>query len=210
MATIFMRGDAALPEREKNDFYPTPYNVAFRSMRLFKLLYAEKYRKFLDPGCGTGVWGEAVKEVLPCADEILGVEFRDCRKSKSYTRWVTSDFMSFEDDLRGYVTIGNPPFKHGIDFVRHAYMLMGGEGIVAFLLPADFLYSRLRMHELFSDFPLKYVVPYAKRIPFTDKSNPNNYSLYIFDTSYRAQNPQIIWLNQDESCALIEGKMVAL
>ena len=75
--------------RDANDFYPTPLKVCQQALSLLPLGYIPD--TILDPGAGTGVWGQSAKERWPYA-HLTGVELRNVAPHDAYDDWYQDDF----------------------------------------------------------------------------------------------------------------------
>lgn len=213
MPVVYTARVNELPERAKEDFYPTPYSVALGTVLMLKKMFYSA-REVLDPGCGTGVWGKAVREVYgKQVRRIAGFDIRTIPAPQdfSYDYWMTGNYLEEKwSGFKGYAAaIGNPPFNVAAEMIEHSFEYFKVQ-YVGFLLPADFLYTEKRMHHLYTKYPLRMMTGYAKRIPFTGSGNPNNYAFYLFDRSWRGKEAVVSWINIDTMQFLYADKMVSL
>lgn len=152
MATIYVKTDTELPEVKEHEFYPTP--LEFCRAALDELPHNVHRRVVLDPGAGTGVWGEALRETWSSGSKLVGVEIReDAKKNEVYDYWRTMDFMDFNpvsqlpSKLGGEIdlVIGNPPYSITRPILEKSLDLLQIGGRVVFLLKLSFLASKKRM-----------------------------------------------------------------
>lgn len=117
--------------------------------------------RVLDPGCGSGVFGRAVRKVWPDAF-IVGIDIRksipagidhaydELHLGVSFLDWEPQDGSGFD------VIIGNPPFSKPTPniaeaFIHHAIPLLKDEqSILAFLLRLNFWGGQERYETLWS------------------------------------------------------------
>lgn len=224
-----LKGDN-LPERSENDFYETPLNIA---QSFLKVIYEEFLENWfehfkqlsrkeiyvLDVGAGTGVWGgviyDLITTLLPDKDLILdGVEIDpEFEKPWYYTNWYNEDALTWENEKKYDLIIGNPPFGIINDLVARYPDWMResryNRSLALFLAPNTFLNSKARYDLFFSperdlrNFELTEMVIPSGRINYVGKGegNPRTEFLYIFSfftfDSYLISNiinPDIMWI----------------
>src|SRR5579864_5598197 len=159
-------GDKPGAKRRPQDFYPTPPRLAQKAIDLIPQRIQP--RRVLDPGAGTGVWGEAARSRWPDA-EIDGIDIRDyaeasaragvkassrangkpsATRNKAYTNWWTDDYLSAQLQGGYDLIIGTPPYSQAEKFVRRSIKLLKPEGQLLFLLRLSFLEGRTRARGL--------------------------------------------------------------
>jgi hypothetical protein len=195
MTTIYTTAEklASLPERNGFDFYPTPLEVAADALSFVPLV--EQPMMILDPGAGTGVWGQAARQRYGPASFIKGVEIReDATPHEAYDAWVKSDYLNMLS-FGGYdLIVGNPPYKHAEQFVRKSFGHLKKGGVLVFLLRLAFLEGLQRGQNLFAYYPPQMVVVRSRRVSFTGngKSNATAYAYFIWQQGWKGQT-SISW-----------------
>lgn len=97
-------------ERDDFDHYPTPIELCRAALLRCPLSVESTTRlRILDPGAGTGVWGEAAREIWPNA-EIHGIELREMPAPKAYDHWRTDNYMLSRYTKPFDLIMGNPPY----------------------------------------------------------------------------------------------------
>jgi len=118
----------------------------------------------MDPGAGSGVWGEVARAKWPAA-RIHGVEIQPVPKPAAYDDWIVTDYRT--DGLYGFdLIMGNPPFVIAEAFVRHSIEKLNFGGVCLFLLRLAFLESARRGKGLFREFPPALVSVCSRRPVF--------------------------------------------
>ena len=186
-------GIAPLQPRHEDDFYPTPIGLCTAAVELLPTFVAGGSLFFLDPGCGSGVWGQAIRRSkfgkLFLNPIIVGVELRDIEYNPDYTL-LHSNFNYLTDHLTDnnfdYV-IGNPPYKLAEQFVRKAHSDLLNGGYLLFLLRLGFLAGQDRSAHLFQEMPPTDVWICGKRPSFYlpdhpkhKKTDAQDYALYLW------------------------------
>jgi SAM-dependent methyltransferase len=189
-----------LPERRKNDFYPTPFAHARRALDLWPRNFEPK--KILDPGSGDGVWGRAAWDKWPNGKTVTGYEIRqEAVWPKGYGAWFHRDFLTTNlTHLHNYfdLVMGNPPYRYAEEFVRKSIELLKPKGHLIFMLRLAFLESQKRL-ELWDDHPLKEVAVCANRPSFTGdgKTNATAFAFYHWVKGYRGVT-KLSWAYSDK------------
>jgi hypothetical protein len=182
-----------LKERTPYDYYETPYELARETLKF--IFPTDNYRfRILDPGCGTGVWGQALKDLHPKV-ELTGVEMQSM-KPFIYDKVINTNFLTWETTDRFDGVIGNPPYRFAEEFVRKSYDLLVDHGFIIFLLPLSFLESVKRGEGLFNEMPPTDVMVSMRRISFTKnrKSDNTAYAIYTW-VKNSSQDTTLSWLN---------------
>jgi len=150
MSTVAQRlnGAAPLGVRQRDDFYPTPPEGTEA------LLSVERFEGAIwEPACGNG----AICKVLNAAGyETVGTDLVD--RGFGLT---PVDFL-FEQAARAPNIVTNPPFKLGVEFVRHALRLAPAK--VAMLVQLRFL-EGLERKRLFAERRPARVWVFSRRLP---------------------------------------------
>lgn len=134
-------------EIDPNHYYPTPLKLAQEVMnRVQKDFMIPVGQTVLDPGCGTGIWGEAYAKIDPWA-EIWGIDVQDIEYNEAYDQWYKDNFLSWSVDFKFGLVIGNPPFKYAEEFVRRSLEFTKNQGLVIFLLRSAFKESAQRWYK---------------------------------------------------------------
>lgn len=136
-------------DRVDRDVYPTPQALADAAVARIRRDWFRDSRavcSVLDPGAGTGVWGQAALRAWPDA-YISGIELREMDHPAGFSTWLDcADFCEFARRAHGYhltydLICGNPPFRLAAEFVRASVPLLAHNGVLAFLLRLDYLGS---------------------------------------------------------------------
>lgn len=185
MTTIYVSESArkALPKRDRDDFYPTPYGVALDALNYIP----GEPQCILDPGAGTGVWGRAAREHFPRAT-ITGVDVRPIPKARGYHFWFTGDYLLMDGSAPAFdLVVGNPPYKYAEQFVRQSWKLLEPGGYLVFLLRLNFLEGQGRRFGIWRTHPLKECVVCSKRVSFSGdgKTNATAYGYFIWQKGWR-------------------------
>jgi hypothetical protein len=183
MATVYVSDatKAALPERHPTDHYPTPRGLVEAAVN--RILIPGRAQRVLDPGAGTGVWGEVWRE----RDEeafITGVELLPTfKRPPAYDDWLIGDFLGWTPPFLYDVVLGNPPYgKLAEGFIRKSVECLRDGGRMLFLLRTEFQNSERRARGIFTDFPPHSIFPLAQRPSFTGdgKTQPQDYTLFYW------------------------------
>lgn len=188
-----MKSERRRPDR---DFYSTPSELAEAALRHGLVHYGIDHTETLDPGCGTGVWGRALRRVNPFAYlEIYGIDLNLQLPSDDFSSYQ----MGLEDDyLRDDVSLftpkdfvmGNPPYSLAERFVRKSMEYLVDGGHIYFLLQLNFLGSRRRQVGLFREFPIKAVDVLTRRPSFFESNgkprstDASNYAMFLWQKGY--------------------------
>jgi hypothetical protein len=122
--------------RDPHDFYPTLTGYVRAALSLLPVGYTPE--TILDPGAGTGVWGQVARERWPHA-WIEGVEVRSTPHPDAYDVWFIGDLARYTHPPMIDLVIGNPPYKLAEQFVRRSLDLLLPSGYLVFLLRLGFL-----------------------------------------------------------------------
>jgi len=186
--------------RDPHDFYPTPIALCRAAIKLLPIHFQPL---ILDPGAGTGVWGQAAKEYWPLS-WIRGVELRnDAAWPEAYTEWYYGDFLQWTSNsvVLNNIVLGNPPYKLAEAFVRKSLELTIHHGYVMFLLRLAFLEGQARGTGLWKEFPPCQVHVCSRRPSFmpegsakAGKTDATDYGIYLWQKGYSGPT-ELRWLN---------------
>jgi hypothetical protein len=194
--------DKPLQKRREHDFYPTPRAFCDEALALLPAvlpsMHGRKIPYILDPGCGTGVWGQAALARWTDAT-VDGAEIRNVDKPAGYRYLYGGDFRLLDHGLDYDLVIGNPPFKYAEAFVRVGLANLKKNGLMLYLLPLSFLASKGRAKDLFRHTPPMEVYV-AHRVSFYNNGNSDNtdYAVYIWGKSW-AGIPNLKWMLRSKS-----------
>lgn len=179
--------------RIKNDFYQTPQELADMAVTYLK---ANKVNRVLDPSCGTGVWGQAVRLRYGLSPRITGIDIERTPDRGNYTKAVVQDFLTWSPGPGnpGYdLVVCNPPYdkipglntpevkqvlkNQGLPvnrrlilaeaFIRKSVDLLNPGGEALFLVRSAFLGSQFRGEGLWKDYPPVGLYFVSRRPSFT-------------------------------------------
>jgi hypothetical protein len=200
--------DKPLAKRREHDFYPTPRAFCdealallnFDSWDVFKTGYRPLLR-ILDPGCGTGVWGQAAlaRWSNQFNVKVDGVEIRDVDTPADYHYLYRGDFRLQDTGMNYDLIIGNPPFKYAESFVHVGLENLNEDGMMLYLLPLSFLASKGRAKGLFRHTP-PMEVHVAHRVSFSGNGKVDNtdYAVYIWKQGWRGET-SLKWMLRTKS-----------
>lgn len=197
-----------LKKRNEHDFYPTPRAFCDEALELINLdvwnVFQQGYKpplRILDPGCGTGVWGQAAL-ALYSSDfnvQVDGVEIRDVEKPEGYRYIYRGDFRLQDTGMDYDLIIGNPPFVYAESFVRVGLDNLSEDGMMLYLLPLSFLASKGRAKGLYRHTPPMEVYV-AHRVSFSGngKVDNNDYAVYIWKRGWKGET-SLKWMPRSKS-----------
>lgn len=186
--------------RRKNDFYPTPYGLAYDSLvALLSTCWPSMPSHVLDAGCGKGVWMDAMWEVSQLASTPVNITGVDLEPHHQDTEQV--DFLEYTSPVRYGLIMGNPPYNQMELFVRHSLEsdLLTPNGMVFFLCRLEFLASKSRMYGLFKDHPLHRVYILSRRPSFFSTNgrrttDAQDYAMYLWKKHPDDKPTEMQWL----------------
>lgn len=169
------RPDHSASGREPLDRYYTPHTVARRLVRFLPPLTNRP--RILEPSVGGGAWVGAVRERWSGArvhGHDIDPQAAGLRKCDSST---IGDFLELRLAIFDAV-VGNPPYKHAEEHVRHALTCAP---VVGFLLRLAFLEGQARS-ALWADHPCSKVVVLSRRPSFTGTgTDACAYGFFVWD-----------------------------
>lgn len=184
-------------ESNPNDFFETPYKLA-RSILDFDVFWSEP-DYVLDPGCGTGSFGKAIKDKWPDT-HLTGIDIsnQDAGFGDDYDYFILGDYLEWKTDRKFDLIIGNPPYSSKTDrrlaekFILKSFDLLTPDGILCFLLKTEFLASNVRFENLWKKHLLKYVVQSVDRIQWrSGGGNTIEYAYFIWNRNLEWYYPQV-------------------
>lgn len=173
-------------ERQEDDFYATDPKA------IDILLEVEKFNKNIwEPACGMGHLSEALKKHNYL---VVSTDLIDRKYNMSGV-----DFLNDIDSWSGDI-ITNPPFKHAVEFIKHAIDIIPVGNKVAMFLKILFLETDKRK-QLFLDYPPKTVYILANRLCCAkdgDFVNNNTkavgYAWYVWEKGFTGETT-LKWVN---------------
>lgn len=179
----------------KNDLWETPPEIAKICTDIIVDKYLNENKKLvvLDAGCNQGVFGSALhksclesKTIFP---DLIGVELNEVAINPFYNSWHDkTDYLDFtlSTGSRIDLVIGNPPFSLFEEFYNHTMsnIVNFKKGIVAWILPLNYLQGDKRYDNIFVNGNLEYVLTFKKRIKWTGGSPFDQHALYIWNNNY--------------------------
>lgn len=186
-----------LAPRKRRDWYPTHR----RDVRLALGMLPPWLNptRILDPGAGTGVWGDVARERWPQA-RIVGAELSTEPPTAAYDAWRHGDFLTMPFYERFDLVIGNPPYNIAEDMIRRSLDLIADGDFCVQLLRLGFLESLSRAKGLFREHPPLKVGVYAKRPSFQEdqRTDATAYAAFCWMKGYTGK-PQVEWLIDDSA-----------
>jgi hypothetical protein len=184
--------------RHEHDFYQTP--IAHVRAAFDLLPDSISPSAVLDPGAGTGVWGQEARRRWPYVD-ICGFEIRSVDRPDGYNLWNSpSDFLeASEKRVKSWgLIVGNPPYNVAEAFIRRSMALLSDGGYLLFLLRLNYLESQTRGYGLWREFPPCRIGVYIQRPSFTGNGNtdPTGYMACLWKKGYQGE-PTLRWLDTD-------------
>jgi SAM-dependent methyltransferase len=149
----------------------------------------------LDPGCGTGVWGRALRDVYPDANlSVTGVDLVNRLPTSEmhiYQNFITYDFMLWakqqQPNSYDYI-IGNPPFEKANEFVWSALRLLKPGAHLLYLLPSEFSGSKKRANYMFQYYCYRHEFKLTSRLDFTGGTGDMRWhSIFWWDKGWPSQ-----------------------
>lgn len=181
--------------RDPDDFYPTPerfIQAALRDLSGEGLVP----KTILDPGAGSGAWGEVARKIWPLA-HIMGVESRMVGAPPVYDGWRNEDFRLFDAPHQFDLVMGNPPYKYAEEFLRLCLQMLADGGSMVFLLRLAFLEGQDRGLELWSrpQFKPVQILVCSERPSFTvdGHTDATAYGLFYWRKGWRGET-KLTWM----------------
>lgn len=176
---VTIETDKQLPEREGNDFYPTPfaYTVPAVARLLYRVFKGREPETILDPSAGDGGFGQAAKLVYPRA-RLVGIDIRNIPKPFGYDEWYSGeDFMAWSMAQWGRkfdVIVTNPPYFIAEHFIQRGYDMLETGGVLGYLFRLNLVAGLDRYQRFYSgDMKPRKVIAAVNRISFSGDGNTN-------------------------------------
>lgn len=181
--------------RWKDDFYPTPILLCKKIVDMVTT-NLPKGSRVLDPGCGNGNFGYAIKARFPDC-HLIGIDIVDRLTGDPnraiYDEYFIGDYTDHSKILTYFgsrnqdmfrLVIGNPPFKHAEEFVRISHAICNGQ--ILFLLKLAFLEGQNRSKIFWTKYVPKTVSVLDARVSWdgTGKSNDQAHAVYEWNIPY--------------------------
>ncbi len=186
--------------RDKRDYYPTPEPLvrAILSGYASATWHVAAPKMILDPGAGTGAFGDVARQIWPHS-KIVGIDNFWSRQSSHYDLWRLRSYldpglsiMNGKFDL----IIGNPPFKYAQRFVEIAHEHAKYAGTIIFLLRLAFLESAERV-DFFKKYPPIKVSVLVSRPSFngSGQTDATAYAVFQWNKEFYRNPTFLTWLN---------------
>jgi hypothetical protein len=163
---MIIQTNKQLRPREAHDYYPTP--LPFALAALSRITY--KPTCILDIGAGSGVWGEAARQ-LWTGITVTGIEVRDVPRPKWYDFWVQGDLKTLKPTPAFDLVMSNPPYKYAEQAVRLSLNMLEDDCDSVHLLRLAFLEGQARGAGLYKQLPPYRVDVCSARPSFTGDGN---------------------------------------
>lgn len=148
----------------------------------------------LDPSCGSGNWLRAAEQVWP-KSYLQGVDIVDHCGKPERTFFHQADFLKWEPTRHYCLALGNPPYSDAWDHVQAARRCVHTEGLVAFLLRADFLGTKERAKAYLGGSRPVHVCYVSPRPSFGGGSDQYEYALIVWPSwDIVAHSTTVDWL----------------
>jgi len=196
--------------RSPRDLYITPPELALEAMIRFLADEGLSKREIiasLDAGCGTGVWGDAVKWFAYYDPQrgtayhplIDGIDLEpNIEPINVYDNVWKMDFLDLHDG--GYNLIfGNPPYSLAEEFIRHSFDLLEDNGYIYFLLRLSFLEGLDRRKQQMFEHLKKVYVCVRRPSFFSSHGNAHTtdsmaYAMFLWQKGYTGKT-ELDWLD---------------
>lgn len=207
-----------------DDFYETPVKVVDSSVDLlFCGNQGIAFERVLDPGFGTGRWGQGIRKRFPLA-HIHGIDINESFEKPEWYNSVTyADFRTLRPEPIYDAVIGNPPY--GVTngkkddtlaekAVRRGMQWLKPNGVLLYLLKSVFTEAQNRAYGLFIDHPPSYIYQSIPRIPWRPDQHGNNsntvaYSVFVFHKNPKFDDTKLRWFDWrgDKTIIIVGGKI---
>lgn len=189
-------------KRVKNDFYPTPVELAFKITELVASLIDRPIKLVIEPSAGTGAFIRAAKKVWPDVP-AAGVDINPEMKQHLYAAgadgvhigdWCEAVSLGLAP---GTLILGNPPFSLAQKHIAASNLALTKGDFNAMLLRMSFMGSRERV-PFWSQFPARYLIPLVPRPKFIPGKSGDNaeYGVFIWQAGYTGTTellPVLVW-----------------
>ncbi len=147
-----------VPERRKDDFYPTPWEATVALLKVVKFP-----KRIWEPACGDGAMAKALGAH---GHAVYATDLHDRGYGESGRDFLQVTDLYPKDYKIAIVT--NPPFKLAEQFIRKALSLTPR---VAMLLKSQFWHAASRL-QLYRDCSPDRIFPLTWRLDFTNGGAP--------------------------------------
>lgn len=180
MTTIYIKKED-LPERRKNDIYPTESDLIVKAL---ECVYVPKIRNILDIGAGDGRWGREVKKLEPTA-KLHGIDIVG-DKPEGFDYWVQNDYLQYNySPFMFDLIVSNPPYYIAEKIVRKAWEELAPEGEMVFLLRLSFQAGVGRAKNLWQNICPFQVGVVSRRPSFYGRgTNGTDYGVYYWKKTF--------------------------
>lgn len=189
--------DTKMPERDSNDFYPTPWGVIERAVQWTPW----PVDRAGDIGAGSGRWGQVLRNRFPTA-LLTGFEKQEVREvNEVYDTWLQGDVLEtlpLAHDFGNFdLLVGNPPFylfgrtRVG-KFFRTCHEALNGGGRLILFARSALLESAVRYKDVFSWWKPTYHIVLVDRVSFYPEghsrcgdTNATAHSLFVWEKDFQ-------------------------
>jgi len=179
-------------QREKNDFYATPF-YAIENL-LDKVDLNEYGEKVLEPSAGSGNICRVFKKYYP-NKRVTALELRKEemeRLTQCSDEVIIGDYLQIDMKFKYNIIIGNPPYSRAMEFVNKSLEILEEDGILILLLRTSFLESKKR-YDFWQENKLSGLYVLSKRPSFTGKgTDATSYSWFIWNKKAQKQCIHVI------------------
>jgi len=192
--------------RHPQDYYPTPLELCVEALRTAHFCTPLRKRMtILDPGCGTGVWGQAARIVWPDC-WLVGIDIDPDRLALAedtgvYGELIQSRFSAVTMVPSFDLVIGNPPYSEAEMFIKRAVGMLSDRarpGSVLFLLRLAFAESQRRYQQMYSNGLKPFrIASLVERPSFTGdgKTDATAYALFEWCPKLNDNLTEFEWLS---------------
>jgi len=175
--------------RDPTDYYATTPELAALVIEAIAPMVRTP-ASILEPGCGAGVWLDALARTWPEA-ELRGIEIHEDLAAYSRQRGFsvrTGDLLNNELGDHDLI-IGNPPFRHLDDLVPLLLDHLRPNGWLVLLLRLNFLAGQDRYARLWQSRPPAFVLPLPARPGFSPdgSTDATDYAIYLWSATATRQ-----------------------
>lgn len=198
----------AARDRNPFDAYLTPDALALAICRHLDVSCCIFPDGIIEPSAGKGAFVRAARAVWPTIP-IAAIEIQTGYTKALKVAGANIVLIQRWEDVKGghaalttyegqHLVVGNPPYNLAQPHIEHALSIMRGGDWLAFLMRLSLLGSQKRAASLWTDAPLRYLIPIAERADFTGGSSDNSeYGVFVWQTGYKGRAeivmPPISW-----------------
>lgn len=231
--------------RKKNDQYFTRYPVALAICERLKAdgVIPHRPHRMMEPSAGAGAFVSAMAETFAprllfrndLSPSLMLEEHEQRAQAAIAQAWpgrragrlisTEVDFLSAtKQQFRGIeAIIGNPPYFAAEAHVLRALQLLADDGVLAYLLPLNFLAGIGRTAGLWTDHPPEYVYTLDKRPQFLDGyrvnkkgkrvkkgTDSNEYGVFVWRKTRSEFETVVRWLKWSHYLTRFQNKVELL